>query len=175
MSIANRIMIDSLEEFLAHMLALKCEAEDRLQELADCLEGHNNLEAADIFRQLQKLAAESVCEIERLAEGIELPSIPIWDYQWYCTDSPECACIDNAHYLMNSRQALELARLNSRRTRTFLLQAMNDVRIEEVQEIARQLFSHEETFIYKIEQWLAEIGDEDMPLCNDLDPPNTPE
>lgn len=176
MSFSEQINLDNAEEFLAHMLVLKCETEDRFQELADCLEEHHNLEAAGVFRHLQGLAAEGVREIERLADGFELPSIPIWDYQWYCIDTPENACIDNAHYLMSSRQALELARFKSRRTHDFLLTVMNHVQIKEVQEIARQLIWHEEQiFIVRIEQWLKEIGDEDMPLCDDLDPPNTPE
>ena len=116
------VNLDNAEEFLAHMLALKCETEDRLQDLADCLEEHHNLEAADVFRHFQGLAADGVDEIERLAKGYELPSIPIWEYEWHTINSPENACIDNAHYLMSSRQALELARLNSRRTHDFLLE-----------------------------------------------------
>lgn len=175
MSTLEPINLENAEEFLAHVLALKCETEDRLQELADSLEEHHNMEAAGVFRCLQELAAEGVLEIERLAEGFELPSIPIWEYQWHCVNSPENACIDKAHYLMNSRQALELARSSSRRTHAFLLEVMNNVQIKEVQEIAQQLISHEEeVFIYRIEQWLKDICDEDMSLCDDLDPPNTP-
>lgn len=175
MSNGNPININSIEEFLAHSLALKCETEDRLQELADCLEEHNNLNVAHIFRELQKLAAQSVSHIEQLAEGLELPSIPIWEFQWYCSNSPETACIDNAHYQMNARQALELAKFNSRRTHQFLMQVMNEVAIDEVKKNAQQLLGHEETFIASIEQWLEDIGDEDQLMCTDLDPPNMPE
>ncbi len=175
MSTEYRMNIYSIEEFLAHILALKCETEDRLQELADCLEEHNNCEVAHIFRELQKLAAENIHEIERFAEGMELPSIPIWDFQWYCTNSPESACIDSAHYQMNTREALELARFNSRRTREFLIRAIEEVSITEVQDHARHLYSHEEVFITRIEQWLLDVGDLDTPMCTDLDPPNMPE
>ena len=175
MSNDKRIDINSIEEFLAHSLALKCETEDRLQELADCLEEHNNLNVAHIFRELQKLAEESISDIERLAAGRELPSIPVWDFQWYCTTSPDRACIDDAHYQMNTRQALELARFNSQRTHRFFMLVMDEVAIDEVQENARQLLTHEEVFITRIEQWLEEIGDEEKPMCTDLDPPNMPE
>ena len=175
MSNNESVNINSIEEFLAHSLALKCETEDRLQELADCLEEHNNLEVAHIFRELQKLAEQSVSDIEKMAEGMELPSIPVWDFHWHCTHSPESTCIDDAHYQMNTRQALELARFNSRRSHDFFTLVSNQVQIHEVQENTRKLLTHEETFISRIEQWLQEIGDEDMPMCTDLDPPNMPE
>lgn len=175
MSTDNSLDINSIEEFLAHSLALKCETEDRLQELADCLEEHNNLNVAHIFRELQKLAEDSVNEIEQLARGMELPSIPIWEFQWYCSNSPESACIDNAHYQMNTREALELAKFNSRRTHRFLIMVLDQIDIDEVQASAQHLLVHEEKFISRIEQWLKGIGDEDQPMCTDLDPPNTPE
>lgn len=175
MSTGTPISINSIEEFLAHSLALKCETEDRLQELADCLEEHNNLSVAHIFRELQKLAEDSVSEIEHMAAGMELPTIPIWDFQWYCTNSPESACIDNAHYQMNTRQALELAKFNSRRTHRFLMMVIDEIGIDEVQASAKKLLSHEERFISRIEEWLKDIGEEEQPMCTDLDPPNTPE
>jgi len=175
MSSASPININSIEEFLAHSLALKCETEDRLQDLADCLEEHNNLDVAVIFRELQKLAEDSVSEIEQLAEGLELPSIPIWEFQWYCSNSPESACIDNAHYQMNTRQALELAKFNGKRTHRFFMMVLDQVDIDEIQTSAQQLLGYEENFISRIEQWLQDIGDEDQPMCSDLDPPNTPE
>ncbi len=168
------ININSIEEFLAHSHSLKCETEDRLQELADCLEEHNNQEVAHIFRELETLAARSVSDIEQLAEGMQLPVIPIWEFQWHCSNSPESACIDNAHYLMNTRQALELAQFNSRRTYRFFMQVIEEVAIDQVKENARQLLTHEELFIARIEQWLDDIGDKDKPMCTDLDPPNTP-
>lgn len=176
MTTDERIHIETVEEFLAHMLVLKCETEDRLEELADCLQVHHNLKVADIFRQLQQLAEEGVCEIERLAEGVDLPVIATWDHQWYFENSPEIACIDNAYYLMNRRQALELASFYSQRTCKFLLQAMDNSQIDEVQKLARQQLSYEQQFFMrKIEHWLTEVGDEDTPLCDDLDPPNLPE
>lgn len=176
MSIDERILIKSVEEFLAHLLVIKCETEDRLGELADCLEAHHNQEVADVFRQIKELVAEGVSEIERLAEGIELPVIKIWDHQWYLVNSPENACIDNAHYLMNRRQALELASFYSQRTCKFLLQAMDKEQIDEVQEIARQQLSYEQQFvIQKIERWLTEVDEHETSLCDDLDPPNLPE
>jgi len=175
MSNARPLNINSIEEFLAHSLALKCETEDRLQELADCLEEHNNLKVAHIFRELQKLAARNVSHIEQLAEGMELPSIPIWEFQWYCSHSPESACIDNAHYQMSTRQALELAKFNSRRTQRFFMLVMEEAGIDEIKKNAQQLLGHEESLIARIEQWLKDIGDEDQPMCTDLDPPNMPE
>ena len=175
MTTSNSININSIEEFLAHSLALKCETEDRLQELADCLEEHNNLNVAHIFRELQKLAEQSVLEIEQQAEGMKLPSIPIWEFQWYCSNSPESACIDNAHYQMSTRQALELAKFNSGRTHRFLMLVIDEIRIDAVQQSAQQLLGHEEIFISRIEQWLIDIGEEDQPMCSDLDPPNSPE
>ena len=175
MSTDSSIDINSIEEFLAHALALKCETEDRLQELADCLEEHNNLNVAHIFRELQKLAEDSVRKIEQLAEGMELPSIPIWEFQWHCSNSPESACIDNAHYQMSTRQALELAKFNSRRTYRFLMMVLDQTGIDEVKTSAKHLLGYEEKFISRIEQLLKDTGDEEQPMCTDLDPPNTPE
>ena len=52
---------------------------------------------------------------------------------------------------------------------------IDEIRIDAVQQSAQQLLGHEEIFISRIEQWLIDIGEEDQPMCSDLDPPNSPE
>ena len=148
-----KIALSSEAEFLAHVIALKQESEDRLQGMADCLAEHNNPDAA---------------------EGLELPEIPPWEYQWHCSDDPDAICMDQAHYMMNIRQSLELAMFNEQRSMQFFKRVHTEVKHVGVIELAQQFITVEEKFAAIIQQRLLLIEDDDAP-CEDLDPPNMPE
>ena len=101
--------IDSLAEFLAHAIELEVESAESYRELADNMQVHNNPEVADLFRRLAGYGDAHAAEVQELAAGLELPYISPWNFKWSCPEAPEAPCMQDAHYLMNKCQALELA------------------------------------------------------------------
>ena len=174
MSEFKDICFQSEAEFLAHVIALKCESEDRLQTMADCLFVHNNPHAAEVFQTLAEFIAQTIQQLELNATGMQLPNIPPWEYQWHCSDDPEALCMDQAHYMMSIRQALELALFNEQRSLNFFKKVFDDVDHSGITELARQQIEMEQEFAEFIQQQLALVGDDDF-ICEDLDPPNMPE
>jgi hypothetical protein len=164
--------IQSLEEFIVHAHAMKCESEEQLEMCADCLQAHNNPEAAAVFNLLSQMVGQSIKEIEAMAEGLELPQIAPWDFHWRCVDEPQCT--DEAHYLMSERKALELAQLNEQRALKYFQDIAEVVNDRAVRELAQRLHDHQHQFFEHIEQRLQQL-EEDTDHQDDLDPPNTPE
>ena len=164
--------IQSLEEFIVHAHALKCESEEQLEMCADCLRAHNNPEAAAVFHLLTQMVGQTIQEIEAMAVGRELPQIAPWDFHWHCIDDLQCT--DEAHYLMSERKALELAQLNEQRALKYFQDIAEVVNDQAVREVAQRLHAHEQRFSQHIEQRLQQL-EEDVDHHDDLDPPNMPE
>jgi hypothetical protein len=168
------ISIESEAEFLAHTIALKLESEERLQGLSDTLSEHHNLEAAAIFQSLVGIMQDSIVELEVMAKGLKLPVIAPWDYQWHCSNDPAALCIDQAHYLMNSRQSLELALFNEQRSLDFFQRVYQHVDNPQVKKMAEQLIQAEHQFAANIKRNMASM-EEELLAKEDFDPPNVPE
>lgn len=174
MSEFQDIKFESEAEFLAHVIALKNESEDRLQTMADCLSVHNNPHAAEVFQTLAEFLAQTVQQLEANAAGMQLPNIPPWEYLWHCSDDPESLCMDQAHYMMSVKQSLELALFNEQRSLVFFKRVLDDVEHPQIQQLARQQIDLEYEFADFIQQQMALLGEDDY-ICDDLDPPNMPE
>ena len=170
----DTISIADEAEFLAHVIALKNESEERLQVMADCLSEHNNPNAAGVFTELAQFIAGTIGQLEDKAREHHLPEIPPWEYQWHCATDPEAICMDHAHYLMSVREALELALFNEKRSMEFFQRIEQDVTHPEVVELAREQLMIEKEFADLIQQRLMGLAEEDL-VCEDLDPPNIPE
>jgi|GEM_PF-1044508 len=174
MSDFNEISIHSEAEFLAHVIALKNESEERLQTMADCLYVHNNPKAADVFQELATYIAQTVQQLESQASGLELPNIPPWEYQWHCSNNPDSLCMDHAHYMMSMRQALALALFNEQRSLAFFRRIHDEVEYAPVRALALEQIAVEERFAELVQARMLNLPEDDR-LCDDLDPPHMPE
>lgn len=168
------ITITSEVEFLAHVIALKHESEERLQNMADCLSEHNNPEAAEVFDSLAEFIKQTIQQLESRAMGLQLPEIPPWEFQWHCANDPESLCMDHAHYMMSARDSLQLALFNEQRSVEFFKRIVNEVDDVDVRKLAAEQIQIEQQFADLIQQRLQGIA-EDIETCEDLDPPNMPE
>ena len=174
MTEARKTNIGSEAEFLAHLIALKLESEERLLDLSHCLAEHHNPEASKVFADLAGFISRSLEDIEAHAVGHDLPVIPPWEYQWHCADAPESLCIDQAHYMMTGKQSLELALYNEQHSILFLKQVKADTDDPRIEAMAQRFIETEQRFVQIIQQSLDDIEDDIVPH-DDLDPPNMPE
>jgi len=167
--------IESLADFLAHSLELEVESAERYRELADSMEVHNNLEVAALFDQLAHYGDIHAEQVRRRATGLELPSIAPWDFKWHCPDSPEAPCMDDANYLMNKCQALELALHNEARGRDFYRQVAETSPNAEVRTAAAEMAEEEEGHLRMLEERFRHEACDIVEAAEDLDPPHMPE
>ena len=167
--------IESLAEFLAHALELELESAERYRELADNMQVHNNLEVSKLFRELARYGDEHAAEVQERTTGFELPYISPWGFKWSCPEAPEALCMEDAHYLMNKCQALQLALHNEIRGRDFYAQVAASSSDPAVKKAATQMAAEEDTHVAMLREWVTResCARETPPL--DLDPPNMPE
>ncbi len=166
-------IIESLVEFLAHALELEEASVEHYEELADSMEIHNNPQVAELFRRMAGFSQEHANQVRVRAEGLELPEISPWEFKWTCPGSPESSCMEEAHYLMNTAQAMQIALFNEIRGRDFYLQVAETSPDANVRWQAQEMVEEEAWHVKMLEEWLQEVEVE-TPL-EDLDPPNSPE
>ena len=167
--------IDSLPEFLAHALAIEQEAAGRYQELGDQMTAHNNTAAAELFFWLAQIEAQHAQQVARRSEGIALPAIEPWDYQWVGFESPESAAYEGAHYLMTAFHALEIARANEQRAAQFFERVAQTTRDEAVRKVALEMAADERQHMAYVERAMAKHARPSEDWDEDLNPPQEPE
>lgn len=167
--------ISSGAEFLAHALEMEAESAERYRELADNMEVHNNLQVATLFRQLAVEGDAHVEQVMRRCETVELPNIAPWAFKWSSPDGPESPAMEDLHYLMSRRQALELALHNEVRGLAFYNEVADRSANADVRQLAGEMAREEETHVAMLKSWLSREADEGTEPLGDLDPPNMPE
>jgi len=173
MSDEDAVIIESVEEFMVHAMELEVASSDHYEELADAMEVHNNLEVAELFHKLANYSRLHGEEVQQRAAHLELPKITPWDFKWKCPSAPESFCMEDAHYLMTTTQALEIALFNEIRGRDFYQSVADNTSSEAVRKLALEMVEEENWHVEMLREWQANLQ-ETVPL-DDLDPPNIPE
>jgi rubrerythrin len=173
MSLAARMTC--LETFLAYSVALEEEAADRHEDLADMMDVHNNPDVAATFRKLAHYSRLHAGEIRDRSEGHELPVIAPWDFGWEDMEGPETADIGKAHYLMNTAQALQIARNNEQRAHDFYHRISLESPSAEVRALAGEFAAEEKGHLKLLEAWLSTVPESADEEIFDPDPPHSPE
>jgi rubrerythrin len=147
--------IRSLEEFLAHALAIEREAAARYREFADQMLIHNNRAVAELFEGLAQMESEHHARLqERAREHIPAPVRP-WGYSWIDPESPEAAPLDAVHYLLSPHHALRLALANERRACTFFESVAESFHCgEDVRHMAWEFAAEEKDHAARLERML---------------------
>ncbi len=177
MSESLKESIESVPEFLVHALELEFESVHRYQELADSMETHHNEEVAELFHRLATFSQQHADEVKARTEGQQLPEIPPWDFKWNCPGSPESSdCTEkDVSYLMNTRQALELALHNEGRGRDFYAHVAESTSNPEVRRLATEMADEEAEHVELLKDWIRHADKLPEQPQEDLDPPNMPE
>jgi|GEM_PF-37059 len=166
----------SVPYFLAHSLTLETEAAKRYSDLADILDTHNNPEVAQLFRDMQRYSRLHAEEVERRAETVGgLPHLAAWDYVWFEAEAPEAAPLEDVHYLMTPRQALEIALACERRAHGYYRRVAEESADPQVVELARTFAEEELGHVNLLTQWLNRIPATPAAWTEDLDGPRSPD
>ncbi len=165
-------VIATTEELLAYSLALEEEAVERFNELADQMEVHNNHEVADLFYKLAEIEGKHVENVNRAAEGKQLPDLLAWEFDWVDEGySPEGGALEDAHYLMQPWHAIELAKHGEQRAVAFFRHVASSATDAGVKKLAEELVAEEEEHVALLEQWQERFPRPEEDWDDDLDPP----
>ena len=175
MNIETSPPITSLAEFFAHAIVLEQESVERYEELADSMATHNNPEVAKLFRKLAHFGELHAHEVAQHAAGMELPQISPWDFKWSTPEAPESGTMEEVHYLMGTREALEFALHNETQGRDFYAHVADTSPDEEVRRMAAQFTEEETEHVNILKSWILNLTDDKSPPLEDLDPPNVTE
>lgn len=157
--------------FLAHALTLEAEAAERYDELADAMQTHNNKEVADMFRQMAKFSRMHKADVEKRAQGVAVPHMAPWDFQWNTPESPEAGQIEGTHYMMTAYHALILALHNEERGQAYYAGVATATKDPEVRRLAKEMAEEEAEHVATLKQWLNRYPKPAAGWDDDLDPP----
>jgi rubrerythrin len=164
-----------LAEFLAHSLELESEARDRYEELAESMETHHNKDVAAFFRRMVAEASHHLEEVAELSEGLELPDLKAWDFDWPEAEPPETASYEAVHYRMSLREAMTLALANERAAESFYRGFAGRTDDSETTAVATQFADEEVSHAAELERLIRELPENGHYLRVEDDEPNMPE
>jgi rubrerythrin len=167
--------IGSTEELLAYSLALETEAVDRFNDLADQMEMHHNFEVADLFRKLAKIEGLHIENVNKTSAGMQLPSMSAWEFEWNGGESPEGGSMEDAHYLMETWHAIDLAMQGEKRAVAFFRHVAETASDTKVIQMALELLEEEEEHVELLLAWQKRFPKPEDDWKDDLDPPNMQE
>lgn len=167
--------LNDLGVFFAHAHALESEAMQRHEELACVMEVHNNLEAAAIFRKLAGYGEQHAAEVAELMQDVEAPRLAPWEFDWGGGEAPETSAMQNAHYLMSSAHALQMALVTEQKACDYYAAVAEGAEHDEVRRYAREFAAEEAQHVQYVKDWIARGPGEPGPLPPDDDPAHMPE
>lgn len=164
--------IDSKVELLARTLAMLSEMVERYELFADQMEVMNNPEAAELFRWLKKKQNSRTRVVQELSEGLTLPHISPWDYDWDDAINTGVPGHSSAHYMMTPYHTLTLA-MDVEQSATELFQQIEQgSTVPEVQKLARSFAREASDFRDYLKQKRAAYPLPEAGWDEDEDPPS---
>ena len=100
----------TLEEFLAHAIAIEYEATQRYREFAAHFARRGELAAAGLCRNLGAIEAEHLAHLTASSRDLELPALAGEDYSWLEGSSPEAPRPEVFFFAATTRDLLNAAR-----------------------------------------------------------------
>ena len=164
-----------LAEFLAHSVELESEARERYLELGEAMGTHGNKDVSEFFTRMAEESRLHLEEVAEIAEGLSLPDLKAWEFDWPEEEAPETASYEAVHYRMSLRQAMLLALDNERAAEKFYASFAESSPDAETKRLAAQFAAEEASHGAQLVAKLGKLPpDSGHPLEED-DEPHMPE
>lgn len=164
-----------LAVFLAHALELESEAGERYSELAESMAQHHSGEVAQFFQRMAHEAEQHRAEIASLAQGLTLPELSAWEFNWPAAEAPETVSYEAVHYRMSLRQAMQLALANERAAQAFYHAIASNSEDSEVVKLASLFAAEELSHAEELECLLQALPENSLHILEEDDDPHMPE
>lgn len=133
----------TLEEFVAHALAIEFEASRTLRDLAAACRERGERELATLAAKLAGLEQEHYERLEALANGRSLPAVDWREYAWLESGEADGEARDHVLHLASPRALLEIALKSEQRAAGLFGRVANTATDPAVRELARELADDE--------------------------------
>jgi len=164
-----------LEEFLAHSVELESEARERYLELADAMAAHHNNDVAEFFARMAEESRLHLEEVSEMAEGLELPDLKAWEFDWPETESPESTSYEAVHYRMSLREAMLLALDNERGAQKYYGSFADSSPDAETRQLAAKFAAEEASHAAQLVMKIGKLPKDSSHHLEEDDAPNEPE
>jgi len=163
--------ISSKVELLARTLTMLSETVERYDLFADQMDVVNNPVAAELFRWLENKQSDRTRVVQKLSEGLTLPHIPPWDYNWDDAINTEVPGHSSAHYMMTPYHTLTLAMDVEQSAADLFQQIEQSTTTPEVQKLAHSFAREASEFRDYLKQKRSEHPLPEAGWDEDEDPP----
>lgn len=171
----KRTALNDLSMFLAHALALESEATERLEELSAVMQAHNNTDTANLFSRLAHYGRIHAQEVEQMMEDLPRVKLAPWEYEWGSDEAPETSAMENAHYLMTTAHAMQMALKTEQSAHDYYASVAARAENDDVRRYAQEFTKEEAEHVGYVKSWIAGHPVELVPIPEDDDPPHMPE
>ena len=164
-----------LAEFLAHSVELESEARERYLELGEAMNTHGNKDVSEFFNRMAEESRLHLEEVAEIAEGLSLPDLKAWEFDWPDEEAPETASYEAVHYRMSLRQAMLLALDNERAAEKFYASFAESSPDLETKRLAAQFAAEEASHGAQLVARLGKLPPDSGHSLEEDDEPHTPE
>ena len=133
----------TLEEFIAHALALEFEAARTLRDLQAAFGERGEDELASLCGKLAVLEQDHYERLEARSRGLALPEVDYRQYAWLESHDADCCPRDMVLHIASPRALLEIALKAEERAVDMFQRAANLVKDAGVRDLAMQLAQDE--------------------------------
>jgi rubrerythrin len=133
----------TLEEFVAHALAVEFEAARTLREMQAAFHERGEGELASLCGKLAALEQEHYERLEARSRTLALPSVDYRLYGWLEAHDADCCPRDMVFHIASPRMLLEIALKAEQRAVDMFERAANHVKDVGIRELARHLAQDE--------------------------------
>ncbi len=165
----------SLEYFFAHALALELEASERLYDVAEMMEVHNNKALADLFYELSQESSKHAASIKKQSNHLDLPHLKPWEFHWPGDESPEALDMHVLHYLLSPHQALDVVLDCEKRAMEYYQSVARTTKNSEIEALATAFADEEREHVNLLMERKKALGQPALDHRIDLYPPHMPE
>ena len=162
---------ESLDDFMAHAIAMEAEAAVRYDELADAMDMHNNVEVASLFRRMAVIERKHAEQLLAQMGWSSAPRVRSSAWRSDTGEGPETAASEDIHYLMQPYHALQIALRNEERAAQFFGRLAEAARDVKVRDAALELQREEQEHVALVHAWLAKVPEPAPDWAVDPDPP----
>lgn len=166
---------DHLAEFLAHSVELESEARERYLELQGAMQTHGNAEVAAFFGRMAEESKLHLEEVAEIAEGMTLPELKAWEFDWPDEEPPETASYEAVHYRMTLREAMLLALDNERAAEKFYASFAKSSGDAETRRLAARFAAEEASHGAQLVAKIGKLPPQPAHAREEDDAPNMPE
>ena len=146
----------SIGDFLAHAIVLEADAASCYSELAAAMDVHNNRAIAALFQQMAGCTQNHLSIIEHMIALHDISNFNSLELSWHGSiKSPEFLEIEDTHYLMTARQALEIALQAEERAYGYYESVRALAEDSDLRNLATKLAAEEGEHVRFVSTWLG--------------------